>query len=924
MRQQYDQINQIGNENISSDTLYLKERFKNNVEDFNNTLQGLKQCMEQIKKNERDGSTNQKIDKFQRVEQMLNERKNKQNLTNKSIISQNTERFYNSLQSQNYQSQPQQVSTINTTATPNSNNMSESQKSDLNQKLQQQEDFKISFTKNNPQLQKFQQKFLNVLEPEENLCESDGSSFLRGGGEAGVEDLIKKQTKSQYDNQYKDSQDNFKIDRQSIGSGLSCSGNEILQGIQRFSDINEKKAEQFLQEFEDEDSIALPENICKLFPDAQYRGNRLSEIERDFSRKSYGSSQNDQNSCILASQRQETNQKSLLSCQDKVNQTQQDLNSEQSSCILQDLNIYQFYSNQQHALPIEDRLYVKDLSREIKIKNLQNSQQKRLEAELQKVPKISKQSDQIARNSARFQQNPDLVSRLMNDKLKQDMLIKQKQVQQQMEDEHRFTFAPQINQTSLNMNRKIENLYQWDQKRKIKQSQVQKQLEREEVENIQKMKQSTFICEGSKKIVEQQVRGQQKIEDRLIREGQSIQARKKLQQEKENMMIKELSNQKSIKRSQSHSGGLNSFSRQDETIQLNTTNQTAKKQQFSQSKQNSYVQENIAATPSSYIYYCPKQQYQEQNNQNIIQDQLQDCQITPIHQDNQQNVLNQNYLTQNAKLQKSQSTQNFTKNFQQNSLTNQQVNAIQSNQNQYQNSDVSDQNIQIPFPYVLSQQKSIHQKALSLHMDSKPITEIQQNQLPLPLHAYKKSEQIILPKNTSGKISVESLIQSAQFRKTKIFACDNQNVFILDKCDTIPLSSKNLSKYFFIQIYNKKYQFLLAVKDVNQLICQKQKYETNIPNNSKQIKQSQNSYNLRQGLQPNNSQKENIVQQVFQQKPFSKQASQNNLLQNQNTNNQFFKQIKNEKNGQSYHSQFQKRKQQRTNSCLSNQYFSQN
>lgn len=31
-----------GCETISSDTLYLKERFKNNVENFNNTLQGLK------------------------------------------------------------------------------------------------------------------------------------------------------------------------------------------------------------------------------------------------------------------------------------------------------------------------------------------------------------------------------------------------------------------------------------------------------------------------------------------------------------------------------------------------------------------------------------------------------------------------------------------------------------------------------------------------------------------------------------------------------------------------------------------------------------------------------------------------------------------------------------------------------------------
>ncbi|KAL4492041.1 hypothetical protein ABPG72_008462 [Tetrahymena utriculariae] len=901
MRQQYDQINQVGAETISSDTLYLKERFKNNVEDFNNTLQGLKLCMEQIKKNERDGSTNQKVDKFQRVEQMLIERKNKQNLTNKSIVSQNTERFYNSLQSQNYQSQTQQASTINTTATHNSNNMSESQKSDLTQKFLQQEDQKISFTKNNPQLQKFQQKFLNVLEPEDNQCDSDGSSFLRGR-EAVVEDQIKRQAKSQFDNQFKDDQDHFKIDRQSIGSGFSCSGNEILQGIQRFSDINEKKAEHFLQEFEDEDSIALPENICKLFPDAQYKErNRLSEIERDFSRKSYGSNQNEQNSCILTSQRQENNQKSLLLCQDRINQTQQDLNSEQSSCILQDLNIYQFYSNQQHALPIEDRLHVKNLSREMRIKNLQDSQQKRLEAELQKVPKISKQSDSIARNSARFQQNPDLVSRLMNDKLKQDMQIKLKQVQQQIEDEHRFTFAPQINQTSLNMNRKIENLYRWDQKRKIKQSQVQQQIEREEVENIQKMKQSTFICEGSKKIVEQQVRGQQKIEDRLIREGQSIQARKKLQQEKENQMIKELSNQQSIKRSQSHSGGLNSFARQDESYQLNTTNQTSQKK-LSYNKQNSYVQESAAA-PYSYVYYCPKQQYQDQTDQSAQQEQQKEFQST-IPQNNQQNILTQNYQIQNSKLQKSQSTQNFTSNFQQNNLVN---NVIVSNQNQYQNSDISDQNIQLPFPYALSQQKNTHQKAQSLHMDSKPISQIQQSQLLLPLHAYKKSEQILLPKNTNGKISVESLIQSAQFRKTKIFACDNQNVFILDKCDTIPLSSKNLN-----------------IKDVNQLVCQKQKYELNNINSNKQIKQNQSNCNLRQSIQPNSSQKQNIVQQLFQQKPFSKQSSQNNLLQAQNSNNQFFKQIKNEKNGQTYQSQFQKRKQQRTNSCLTNQYFSQN
>ncbi|KAL4439621.1 hypothetical protein ABPG74_004023 [Tetrahymena malaccensis] len=901
MRQQYDQINQLGTETISSDTLYLKERFKNNVEDFNNTLQGLKQCMEQIKKNERDGSTNQKVDKFQRVEQMLIERKNKQNLTNKSMVNQNTERFYNSLQIQNYQSQTQQVSTINTTATPNSNNMSESQKSDLTQKLQQKEDLKIQFTKNNPQLQKFQQKFLNVLEPEDNQCDSDGSSFLRGR-EAVAEDLIKKQSKSQFDNQYKDDQDNFKIDRQSIGSGLSSSGNEIFQGIQRFSDINEKKVEQFLQEFEDEDSIALPENICKLFPDAQYKErNRLSEIERDFSRKSYGSNQNDQNSYTLTSQRQEVNQKSHLSCQDKVNQTQQDLTSEQSSCILQDLNIYQFYSNQQHALPIEDRLHVKNLSREMRIKNLQDSQQKRLEAELQKVPKISKQSDQIARNSARFQQNPDLVTRLMNDKLKQDMQIKQKQVQQQIEDEHRFTFAPQINQTSLNMNRKIENLYQWDQKRKIKQSQVQKQIEREEAENIQKMKQSTFICEGSKKIVEQQVRGQQKVEDRLIREGQSIQARKKLQQEKENQLIIELSNQKSIKRSQSHSGGLSSFTRQDESYQLNNTNQTVQ----NQNQQNSYVQENIAA-PSSYVYYCPKQQYQDQNNQNTQYGQQNECQ-TIITQNNQQNMQPQNYQIHNSKLQKSQSTQSFTNNFQQNNLANLQQNVIKFNSNEYQNSEISDKSIQQPYPSVLSQQKNTHQKAFSLHMNSKPVAETQQNQLLLPLHAYKKSEQILLPKNTNGKISVESLIQSAQFRKTKIFACDNQNVFILDKSDTIPMSSKNLS-----------------IKDVNQIICQKQKYESNNININKQAQQNQNSSDQRQSIQPNFSQKENIVQQVFQQKSFSKQSSQNNLLQNQHSNNQFFKQIKNEKTGQTYQSQFQKRKQQRTNSCLTNQYFSQN
>jgi hypothetical protein len=68
-----------------------------------------------------------------------------------------------------------------------------------------------------------------------------------------------------------------------------------------------------------------------------------------------------------------------------------------------------------------------------------------------------------------------------------------------MEEEKGFTFSPSINVKSKHLSRKVENLYLWDEVRKIKQNEKKKILDH--YENMLSKSKSSFLSPNSKQIL---------------------------------------------------------------------------------------------------------------------------------------------------------------------------------------------------------------------------------------------------------------------------------------------------------------------------------------------------------------------------------------------------------------------------------------